>query len=115
MSGDTDQEDKTESATDKKLEDARERGEVPMAPEMKHAAMFVAALVVMGGLGTYTMQMMGSLFVRLWGSAADFRLPPEGGQDFATGLLGAVATALTPILAALFGFALLGGFLQGRP
>ena len=48
MSGDTDQEDKTESPTDKKLEDARERGEVPMAPEMKHAAMFVAALVVLG-------------------------------------------------------------------
>jgi flagellar biosynthesis protein FlhB len=115
MSGDTDQEDKTESPTDKKLEDARERGEVPMAPEMKHAAMFAAALVVMGGLGTYTLQAMGSLFVRLWGSADDFRMTPDGAQDFATGLFGAVATTLTPILAALFGFALLGGFLQGRP
>ena len=115
MSGDTDQEDKTESPTDKKIEDARERGEVPMAPEMKHAAMFVAALVVMGGLGTYTMQTMGSLFVRLWGSADDFHMTPEGGQDFATGLFGAIFTTLTPILAALFGFALLGGFLQGRP
>lgn len=115
MSGDTDQEDKTEDATDKKLEDARERGEVPMAPEMKHAAMFVAALVVMGGLGTYTMQAMGSLFIRLWSSAEDFRMEPAGAHDFATGLLGAVASTLFPILAALFGFALLGGFLQGRP
>ncbi|MDP5281197.1 flagellar biosynthesis protein FlhB [Sphingomonas sp. DG1-23] len=115
MSGDTDQEDKTESPTDKKLEDARERGEVPMAPEMKHAAMFVAALVVMGGLGTWTMQLMGSLFVRLWGSAEDFRMEPAGAQDFATGLFGAIASSLLPILGALFAFALLGGFLQGRP
>ncbi|TGX54211.1 flagellar biosynthesis protein FlhB [Sphingomonas gei] len=115
MSGDTDQEDKTEDATDKKLEDARLRGEVPMAPEMKHAAMFVAALVVMGGLGTYTMQMMASLFVRLWGSADDFRMEPAGAQNFATGLFGAIFSNLAPMLAALFGFALLGGFLQGRP
>src|SRR3954471_14876357 len=98
MSGDTDQEDKTESPTDKKLEDARLRGEVPMAPEMKHAAMFVAALVVMGGLGTWTMQRMGSLFVRLWGSADDFRMTPDGAQDFATGLFGAIANTLVPLL-----------------
>jgi flagellar biosynthetic protein FlhB len=61
------------------------------------------------------MQTMGSLFVRLWGSADDFRMEPAGAQDFATGLFGAIFTTLTPILAALFGFALLGGFLQGRP
>ena len=115
MSGGSDQEDKTESPTDKKLEDARQRGEVPMAPEMKHAAMFVAALVVMGGLGAYTMQRMGSLFVRLWGSAEDFRMEPDGAQAFATGLFGAIFNTLWPILAALFAFALLGGFLQGRP
>jgi flagellar biosynthesis protein FlhB len=115
MAGDTDQEDKTEAPTDKKLEDAQKRGEVPMAPEMKHAAMFVAALVVMGGLGTYTIQSMGSLFVRLWGGAEDFRLESNGAQAFATGVIGAVGSMMLPILAALFGFALLGGFLQGRP
>ncbi|MHA6721117.1 flagellar biosynthesis protein FlhB [Sphingomonas sp. RS6] len=110
-----DQDDKTQEPTDKKLEDARKRGEVPMAPEMRHAAMFTAALVVMGGLGTYTVQQCGNLFVRLWGGADDFRLSPDGAQNFATGLFGAVATALTPILAALFLFAILGGVLQGKP
>ncbi|WP_164124530.1 EscU/YscU/HrcU family type III secretion system export apparatus switch protein, partial [Stenotrophomonas maltophilia] len=54
MSGDTDQDDKTHDPTDKKLEDARAKGDVPMAPEMRHAAIFVGMLVVMGGLGTYT-------------------------------------------------------------
>jgi flagellar biosynthesis protein FlhB len=110
-----DQDDKTQEPTDKRLEDARKRGEVPMAPEMRHAAMFTAAIVVMGGLGTYTIQQCGNLFVRLWGSADDFRLAPDGAQNFATGLFGAVAVALTPILAALFGFAILGGVLQGKP
>lgn len=115
MSGDSDQEDKTHDPTDKKLEDARAKGDVPMAPEMKHAAMFIAMLVVMGGMGAYTMQLMGTLFVRLWGSADDFRMEPTGAEDFATGVMSAVATALLPILATLFGIALLGGILQGRP
>ncbi|OAN66635.1 flagellar biosynthesis protein FlhB [Sphingomonas sp. TDK1] len=113
--GGGDSDDKTQDPTDKKLEDARKRGDVPMAPEMRHAAMFVAALVVMGGLGTYTIQQFTMLFVRLWGGADDFRLEPTGAQNFATGLLGAIGTALAPILAALFGFAVLGGILQGRP
>ncbi|WP_333571469.1 flagellar biosynthesis protein FlhB [Sphingomonas sp.] len=113
--GGDDSDDKTQEPTDKKLEDARKRGDVPMAPEMRHAAMFVAALVVMGGLGTYTVQQFGNLFVRLWGGADDFRMEPTGAQSFATGLFGAVGTALAPILAALFGFAILGGVLQGRP
>lgn len=107
--------DKTQEPTDKKLEDARKRGDVPMAPETRHAAMFVAMLVVMGGMGVYTIRLMGNLFVRLWGSADDFRLDPQGAQGFATGVLGAAASALLPILAALFGIALIGGLLQGRP
>ncbi|MBC9032549.1 flagellar biosynthesis protein FlhB [Sphingomonas sp. JC676] len=115
MAGGGDQEDKTLDPTDKKLEDARAKGDVPMAPEMRHAAMFVAMLVVMGGLGAYTVSRMGSLFVRLWGSADDFRMTPDGAQAFTTGLLAAIGSALLPILAALFGFAILGGVLQGRP
>jgi len=115
MSEGADQEDKTHDPTEKRLEDAREKGDVPMAPEMRHAAMFVAMLVVMGGLGTYTIQLMGNLFVRLWGGAEDFRLDPDGAQGFATGIFSAVGTALLPILGAMFGLALLGGILQGRP
>ncbi|MBB5710753.1 flagellar biosynthesis protein FlhB [Sphingomonas xinjiangensis] len=115
MAGGGDDEDKTHDPTDKKLEDARKKGDVPMAPEMRHAAMFVAMLVVMGGLGAYTLQLMGGVFVRLWGSAEDFRMDPAGAQSVATGLLGTVASAMLPVMAALFGLGLLGGVLQGRP
>lgn len=108
-------EEKTLDPTEKKLDDARQKGEVPMAPEMRHAAMFVAILVVMGGLGTYTLQRLGTMFIRLWGDADGFRMNPDGAQDFATGILAAIGSALAPMFAAMFGFALLGGVLQGRP
>lgn len=115
MSGDSDDESKTLDPTDKKLEDARKKGDVPMAPEMRHAAMFVAALLVMGGLGVQAMRSIGTILVRLWGSADDLRIEPEGAQAFATTLMGSLASALLPLLAALFAFAILGGLLQGRP
>ena len=115
MAGDSDDESKTLDPTDKKLETARKKGDVPMAPEMRHAVMFVAALVVMGGLGIQTMRSIGAILVRLWGGADEFPMEPQGAQAFATGLLGAVAMALLPILGALFAFAILGGLLQGRP
>jgi flagellar biosynthetic protein FlhB len=115
MAGGGDDEDKTHDPTDKKLEDARKKGDVPMAPEMRHATMFVAMLVVMGGMGAYTLQLMGGVFVRIWGRAEDFRMDPAGAQSMVTGLMAAVATAMLPILVALFGLALLGGVLQGRP
>ncbi|WP_298675609.1 flagellar biosynthesis protein FlhB [uncultured Sphingomonas sp.] len=107
--------DKTQEPTDKKLEDARRKGDVPIAPEVRHAAMFAAMLVVIGGAGAQMMHAMGALFVRLWGSADDFRITPEGGQEFAAGMMGAVAKALLPVLAVLFVLALVGGLLQGRP
>lgn len=111
----TEKDQKTHDPTDKRLEDARRKGDIAMAPEAKHAAMFVAALVVVGGAGVYTVQGLGSVLVRLWGSADDYRLEAEGAQDFATGLLAHLATGLLPILGMLFAFALLGGLLQGRP
>ncbi|MBO9713485.1 flagellar biosynthesis protein FlhB [Sphingomonas sp.] len=113
--GDSDDESKTQDPTDKKLDDARKRGDVPMAPEMRHAAMFVGALIVTGGLGIQAMQSILAICVRLWGSADDFRMEPEGAQAFTTGVASAFAMALMPVLAALMGFALIGGILQGRP
>ena len=115
MSEKPDKDQKTEDPTDKKLEDARTKGQVASAPETKHAAMFLAALIVVGGLGGYSMQRLALLFVRLWGNADDYMLQPQGAENFAIGLTGAVGMAVLPLFGSLFVFAILGGFLQGRP
>jgi flagellar biosynthetic protein FlhB len=110
-----DNDQKTFDPTEKKLADARAKGDIPSSPEMKHAAMFAAAIVVVGGMGTYTVQQLGVIFVRLWGGADDYLFTPQGAENFAIGLLGAVGMAVAPLLSVLFAFALLGGVLQGRP
>lgn len=112
---DTDQDQKTEEPTQKKLDDARKKGDVASSPEMRHATMFVAAIVVAGGLGSWTLSRLSTMFVRLWGSADDFALEPEGAQSLAGGVLAQTGLSLAPIAAVLFGCALLSLFLQGRP
>ncbi|MBR0550946.1 flagellar biosynthesis protein FlhB [Stakelama marina] len=113
---DSDDSEKTHDPTDKKLSDAREKGDVASAPEMRHASMFVAAVVVTGGMGAWTISRMLTLFVKLWGDADDFSLRTGGGaQLFASTLMGQVALAIGPLLLLLVFFALLTMFLQGRP
>ncbi|WP_404367730.1 flagellar biosynthesis protein FlhB [Sphingomonas sp. MMS24-J45] len=106
---------KTQDPTDKKLSDARAKGDVATSTEMRHAVMFIAMIVVAGGLGSWTLAQLGPMLVRLWGSADDYALEPAGGQAFATGVLFALFRGLAPILGVLFGFALLILFVQGRP
>lgn len=110
-----DQDQKTHEPTDKKLSDARERGEIASAPEMRHAVMLVATVIVAGGMGSAALHSLSSLFVRLWGGADSFRLNPGGAQSFATGVLGEVSLSLAPVMLMLAGCALLTMFVQGRP
>lgn len=105
---------KTHDPTDKKLEDARKKGDVANAPEMRHASMFLAATIVMGGMGSWTVSQMLTIFVSLWGGADDLDLRGSG-QSFAAMVMGQSALALLPLLGMLLFFALLTLFLQGRP
>ncbi|WP_019831347.1 flagellar biosynthesis protein FlhB [Sphingomonas sp. PR090111-T3T-6A] len=112
---DTDQDQKTEEPTAKRLEDARKRGQVPIASEVRHATMFVGMMIVAGGMGAWTLARLGAMFVRLWGSAEDYALDPLGAQDLATGIAGQFALAVAPLAAVLVGCALSTIFIQGRP
>lgn len=112
---DVDKDQKTEAPTSKKLEDARARGEVATAGEVRHAVMLTAMYVVMGGLGVGAARDLLTLSARFWGGADDIRIDPATGQQFAITLFGELAAALGPVFAVLFGAALLIGALQGRP
>ena len=110
-----DKDQKTHDPTDKKVEDARKKGDVASAPEMRHAAIFAAALVVTGGFGVWAFARLGHILTRLWGGAHDFALEPDGAQSLAGGLLGQMFAVLIPLFGALVAFAVLGGLMQGRP
>jgi flagellar biosynthesis protein FlhB len=106
---------KTQAPTGKKLDDARAKGDVPMAPEMRHAIMFAAAAVVTASMGATALARATPLLVGLWRRADDFHLVPSNAQGFATGLMFATAMAIAPLMALLFAFAVLTGFSQGLP
>ena len=111
----TEKDQKTHDPTEKKLTDAREKGDIAMAPEMRHAAIFAAALLVTGGLGVTAFAQLSGMLVRMWGRADDFPLEPEGAQNLASGIAWHLFTVLGPLLGTLVAFALLGGMIQGRP
>lgn len=110
-----DKDQKTHAPTQKRIDDARKKGDVPMAPEMRQAAMFLGLVVVTGGLGAYAAGRMAASLARIWGRADDFLFEPQGAESFAGYVLGEMAAGVLPLLGALFGFALLGGLMQGRP
>ncbi len=110
-----DKDQKTHDPTEKRLTDAREKGEIAVSPEMKHAVMFLAMFTVFGTIGLQALAALGRLSVGLWGGADDIRVEAEGAQSFATLLLSEIARGLLPLLGALLAFALLIVFVQGRP
>jgi flagellar biosynthetic protein FlhB len=115
MAGDTDNDQKTEEPTQRRLDDARAKGQVPNAPEMRHVAMFLGMIALIASVGALSMASLGRVLVRLWGNADGYRLEPAGAQSFATGLMGATGLALAPVAGLFLVAALLTLFLQGRP
>lgn len=109
-----DKDQRTEAPTQKRLEDARKRGEVAMAPEMRHATMMIGTMIVIGWVGVSALAGLGTMLVRLWGDAEDFRLDPEGAQALFAGILWQMGWSLAPVMAVLLACAVLTLFLQGR-
>jgi flagellar biosynthesis protein FlhB len=106
---------KTQAPTGKKLDDARAKGDVPMAPEMRHAIMFTAAIVAATGMGATALSRITPLLVGMWSQADDLRLQPDNAQYLAAEVMAAAARAIAPLIAMLVIFALLTGFSQGLP
>ncbi|MFN4095628.1 MAG: flagellar biosynthesis protein FlhB [Sphingomonas sp.] len=110
-----DKDSKTFAPSQKRIDDARKKGDVPMAPEMRQAAMFAGLVVVTGGLGAHAISNLAGSLARIWGRADSFLFEPQGAQAFGGFILGEIAAGILPLLGALFGFALLGGLMSGRP
>lgn len=114
MSDETDKESQTEAPTQKKLDDARKRGQVASSAEVKHGAVFGAAALGMGLLGAASLHLKAMLAGIIEGAGT---ASMDGGslQNFMWGLFGHLAIVLLPVFGLMFGAGLVGGLLQGRP
>lgn len=111
----SDTDNKTLDPTSKKLEDARKRGDVPGAPEMRHAAMFAAALAGVMLLGAYAAERLAVLASGLWAGAGEVALTGGSAQRIARTLLAALLVAIGPLLLLTIIAAIMGLLLQGIP
>jgi flagellar biosynthetic protein FlhB len=108
-----DKDQKTHDPTQKRLDDARKKGEVLQSPEMRHALMMIGALVVVGWTGVTALTSLSGLLSNLWGSADNFQMDAAGSRDLATGVLARLGLGLAPVLGVLFLCAALIGVTQG--
>lgn len=110
---DQDREQRTESATPKRLEEARKQGNVPRSRDLTSAAVLLA-----GGLGLKSMgSLMGGQLAALMRDALTFTRAEAMGDGGMTAALGNAAwqalIALTPVLGLLLAAAVLAPLLIG--
>lgn len=110
-----DKEQKTLAPTDKRLEDARRKGDLPVAPEMRHALMFLAALVGLGAIGLAMLRGLAALAVTLWSEAGSQPLTAQAATRAATAVVGEALAAIGPLLLVTLAMAALAIFAQGIP
>lgn len=106
--------DKTHAPTAKRLDDARRKGEVAVAAEMRHAVMLGAiwlgsTLLATGLFG------LARFSAGLWSHAGSTRIEAGSGQAFTAWLLERVLDLLGPLLLLYFVAAVAIGVAQGRP
>ena len=93
-----DPESKTQEPTAKKLEDAREKGEVATATEMRHAVMLAAMWGGATAVGAPALRSIGDMMGGLWGRAGELRLSDGNAHHLATSLIADFGMRLAPLL-----------------
>ncbi|WP_372393900.1 type III secretion system export apparatus subunit SctU [Xanthomonas sp. NCPPB 3582] len=102
---------KTEKPTEKKLQDARRDGEVPVSPDVTAAAVLLAALLVMKLAGSYFVEHLHALMSIGLDFSANTR--DATGLNRALGRIGIQAAWLTlPFVVSCLAAGLIGSFLQ---
>lgn len=113
--GNEDQDQKTEEPTQRKLDEARKKGQIARSQEMRHVAMFGGALAVVAFLTGGIANSLAPLFTNLLGRADSYRLDDKGAQSLITSVFANMGLALAAPLTLLFLAAIIGGLMQGRP
>lgn len=114
MSEQTDDSQKTEEPTERKLEEARRRGDVPTSREVGATLALLAAIIMVGGIGPGLAGNLTAAFLPLVENPGDILLTsPQDAHHLLVGLLGEVGLALLPALGLLLAAGFLGALGQG--
>ena len=106
---------KSHAPTERKLDEARRKGDVAISGEVRHAAMLAAIAAAVGGLGSLALARLATLSIGLWGGAGELSLSPAGAHHLAGDVLAAWGRSIGPLLAALLAAPVVALLLQGRP
>lgn len=115
MAGDSDDSDKTLEPTEKRLQEAREKGDVPRSQEVRHVALLGGGLAVIAVVSLTLMQNMVLLLKGLISNADRIEVSERGTQQLLAQVMQPFAMMMIPAMGLLFVLALLGGLAQGRP
>jgi flagellar biosynthesis protein FlhB len=113
--GGGDDDDKNLDPTEKKLEEAREKGDVPRSQEIKNVAVLGGGLAIVAVLCVTLVQKILPMFVFLLGRGDTVKFTPEDTAALAWSITGKSAILMGPMMAMMFGIAIIGGLSQGRP
>ncbi|WP_029011646.1 flagellar biosynthesis protein FlhB [Niveispirillum irakense] len=114
MSEQPDDSQKTEEPTERKLEEARKRGDLPTSRDVGAALLVLAAAILAGGLGPGLATDLMALFLPLVENPGDILLAnPSDAFALVGQLAGQVGLVLLPAAALLIGAGLLGAVGQG--
>lgn len=106
---------KTEEPTSKKLEESREKGEVPMSKEMNNWVMLLAGTIVIVAMGGSMMRGFADMFESLISNSYQFNMGFAGvGKILSNLAVESMINLIVPILFLMVA-ALLGPFIQVGP
>lgn len=108
-------EDKSFAPTAKRLEDARRKGEVAVAGEMRHALMLLGLYGAALFAAPLLLTQLAGLARWWWEHAGEARIEVDGAHSLATLLLRQLAGLLLPVFGLMLLAAIAIGFVQGRP
>lgn len=109
---DEDQDSKTEEPSERKLEKAREDGQIPMSQEVKSLMMITGILASVMMLTPWIMGRMTTLLGGFLGNVHAVRLDVDGFRGVLVKLMVDVGLILLPLAALLYIFALTSGIIQ---
>jgi len=103
---------KTEQATPKRLEEARQKGNVAKSMELPSASVLLAGLLALAFTAPLIHGQLSGLFVGILGQAGEISLDLGGAAAFLTGALLSGLKIAAPVMAVVFAVAVLVNFFQ---